>query len=401
MTLSDFDYHLPPEKIAQVPLNPRDTSKLLIVDRATGMFTDKHFFDFADLLTPNDVLVLNNTKVFPARLLVHKTLQSTQTGQRPVSTKAVELLLEKEVGVSAETITWDALTKPGLKAGDIFEIPGSHVRGVCEAVNNYTRRITFFTGREHFLSQLDRWAKTPIPPYIRWNSDDEAHLREVYQTVYAKYQGAVAAPTAGLHFTPALLEKIKAKGIQIEEVTLHVGLGTFLPVKTEHIEDHYMHAEWFELSEPVAERLNAAKKNGKRIIAVGTTTVRVLETCAVRALDVGPLTLGNSSQMPNAYRLKPNTSVTSIFIFPPYQFKFVDSILTNFHTPKSTLLMLISAFVSSPNTPILLDIDHWKLDVSPCPAFTTFEKSLVGEAYGHALSSKYRFYSFGDAMWIR
>jgi S-adenosylmethionine:tRNA ribosyltransferase-isomerase len=286
----------------------------------------------------------------------------------------VELLLEKEAAVTSETITWDALTKPGLKAGDTFEIPGSHVRGVCEAINGYTRRITFFIDREHFLSQLDRWAKTPIPPYIRWNSDDEAHLREVYQTVYAKYRGAVAAPTAGLHFTPALLEKIRAKGIQIEEVTLHVGLGTFLPVKTEQIEDHYMHAEWFELSQPTAEGLNEAKRSGKRIIAVGTTTVRVLESCSQ--------SLGTSHQS-----LVTRSGSTQIYIYPPYQFKFVDSLITNFHTPKSTLLMLVSALASSPN---ILN--------SP---FSTFRSSLIGKAYAHALENNYRFYSFGDAMWIR
>lgn len=361
MTLSDFDYILPPEKIAQVPLHPRDSSKLLVVDRVTGSFDDRHFRDLADLLTPDDVLVINNTKVFPARLLVHKTSGNSK--------KPVEFLLEKEVGVSADTISWDALTRPGLKVGDEFEIPGSHVRGVCEEVHDYTRKVTFFIDREHFLSQLDRWAKTPIPPYIRWNSDDETHLREVYQTVYAKYQGAVAAPTAGLHFTPELMERLKTKGVQIEEVTLHVGLGTFLPVKTEQIEAHHMHGEWYELSQPTAENLNDAKCTGKRIIAVGTTTVRVLESCSS---DDGHLT--------------GQIGVTSIFIYPPYNFKFVDSIITNFHTPKSTLLMLISAFVSAPNT-------H-------SAPFSTFHSSLVGRAYQHALEHNYRFYSFGDAMWI-
>lgn len=379
MTLSDFDYHLPPEKIAQVPASPRDSSKLLVIDRKTEAFTDKHFSDLAELLTSDDVLVINNTKVFPARLLVHKT-----TG---TSTKPVELLLEKEVRVTGETITWDALTKPGLKVGDEFEIPGSHVRGVCEALNDYTRTITFFIHRDHFLSQLDRWAKTPIPPYIRWSSDDEKHLREVYQTVYAKYQGAVAAPTAGLHFTPELMEALRKKGVQIEEVTLHVGLGTFLPVKTESIEDHHMHAEWFELKQPTAENLNEAKRNGKRIIAVGTTTVRVLESCSV--LQAG------------TYKLQAQTSTTSIFIFPPHQFKFVDSMITNFHTPKSTLLMLVSAFVSDPNSCSQLPVDCLpRLGGGSLPVFSTFQDSLIGKAYAHALTHDYRFYSFGDAMWI-
>jgi S-adenosylmethionine:tRNA ribosyltransferase-isomerase len=355
-SLSDFDYHLPPEKIAHAPVNPRDSSKLLIVNRDDGALSDAHFSDLADLLTPNDVLVLNNTKVFPARLLVQ-------------TTKPVELLLEKEVGVSAETISWDALTKPGLSVGDRFEIPGTPVHGVCEAVNGYTRKITFFIDREHFFPMLDKWAKTPIPPYIKWEGKDEQDLREQYQTIYAKRSGAVAAPTAGLHFTPELLEKLKAKGVQIEEVTLHVGLGTFLPVKTDDLSEHHMHSEWFELSQPTAENLNDAKKAGKRIIAVGTTTVRVLETCSDLTSSLSPL-----------------ASTTDIFIYPPYQFKFVDSILTNFHTPKSTLLMLISSFVSVPNTN---------------QEFETFEKCLVGKAYLHALAHDYRFYSFGDSMWIQ
>lgn len=364
MRLSDFDYILPPEKIAQSPANPRDSSKLLIVNRATGTFTDKHFFDLAESLSANDVLVLNNTKVFPARLLVHKTSGNSQ--------KPVELLLEKEVGVTAETISWNVLTKPGLKIGDTFEIPASHVTGVCEAVNDYTRTVTFHIHREHFFSQLDRWAQTPIPPYIRWSHEDEAHLREVYQTVFAKYTGAMAAPTAGLHFTSELLAKLRDRGVSIEEVTLHVGLGTFLPVKTDDISAHAMHSEWFELTPATAIALNDAKAAGKRIIAVGTTVVRVLESCADMTND----------PMPNVFRLMPRRATTDIFIYPPYQFKFVDSIITNFHTPKSTLLMLVSAFVTQKIT------------------FTTFADCLIGKAYQHALSHDYRFYSFGDSMWI-
>lgn len=363
MHLSDFDYYLPPEKIAQVPMHPRDHSRMLVLDRKTQAISDKHFFDLAEMLTPNDVLVLNNTKVFPARLAVLRTAVGP-AGQK----KPIELLLEKEVGVSAETITWHALTKPGLKVGDTFEIPGSHVTGVCEAVDGYLRTVTFHIDREHFFSQLDRWAQTPIPPYIRWNHDDEAHLRQVYQTVFAKYTGAMAAPTAGLHFTPELLANIRARGIQIEEVTLHVGLGTFLPVKTDDITAHSMHSEWFELSPATAIALNDAKVAGKRIIAVGTTVVRVLESCAELTTD----------QTPEIVRLLPRRAVTSIFIYPPYQFKFVDSMITNFHTPKSTLLMLITAFVHG----------------------TDFKSSLVGTAYQHALSHDYRFYSFGDCMWI-
>lgn len=360
-TVDDFDYILPPERIAQTPVEPRDLSKLLILDRESGAITDRHFRDLATELGTADVLVLNNTKVFPARLLVHKT-------DGPAA-KPVEILLEKEVSLSTTTTTWEVLTKPGLRAGDTFQIPGSHVRGVCEHVNDYTRTVTFFLEREHFLSQLDRFARTPIPPYIRWNADDETTVRECYQTVFAKYTGAVAAPTAGLHFTPELLDALQNRGVTIAEVTLHVGLGTFLPVKTHSIIDHRMHAERFVLNSLTAQELTDAKKQGKRIIAVGTTVVRVLESCAA-----------------NDGTLTATTGTTDIFLYPPYRMKFVDSILTNFHTPKSTLLMLVAAFTSSPNT------SH---------SFSTFLHSSVGRAYSHALDHDYRFYSFGDAMWIR
>ncbi len=383
LSLQDFDYHLPDEKIAQKPVFPRDQSKLLIVDKKTDKFEDKHFSDLVDLLTPNDVLVLNNTKVFPARLLVHKTpkvavsssrrhlaqARSPASGIQSLNKKPIELLLEKELSITPDSITWSALTKPGLKIGDTFEIPGTHVTGICTDVDGYTRKLTFHINREHFFPLLDKWAQTPIPPYIKWEGKDESDLRSLYQTVFAKKQGAVAAPTAGLHFTPELLEKIRAKGVQVEEVTLHVGLGTFLPVKTDKIEEHHMHSEWYELPQPVAENLLEAKHNGKRIIAVGTTVVRVLETCAKDSAS-----------------LQPGSGTTSIFMYPPYKFTFVDSIITNFHTPKSTLLMLVSAFVSTPNTDIV---------------FSSFKNCLIGKAYDHALAHDYRFYSFGDAMWIR
>ncbi len=367
MTLSAFDYHLPSEKIAQVPVSPRDSSKLLVVDRKTGQFSDHHFSDLANLLTENDVLVLNNTKVFPARLY-----GKTDTG------KVVELLLARETAVDASSITWAALTKPGLKVGAHVTILDTDCTVECVGTDDYTRLLRFPMHREEFFPFLDAQAHTPIPPYIHWDEQDESRLRELYQTVYAKYAGAVAAPTAGLHFTDALFEKLRAKNVQIEELTLHVGLGTFLPVKTDDIADHHMHAEWYELTKGTADRLNIAKKNGKRIIAVGTTTVRVLETCASLATDHHRL--GGAGQS-----LVASTSSTSIFVYPPYRFGFVDSMITNFHTPKSTLLMLISAFGSYPQTDT---------------PFTNFADSLLGRAYTHALLNKYRFYSFGDAMWI-
>ncbi|PWU23087.1 tRNA preQ1(34) S-adenosylmethionine ribosyltransferase-isomerase QueA [Candidatus Cerribacteria bacterium 'Amazon FNV 2010 28 9'] len=379
MLLSDFDYHLPDNRIAQTPIEPRDHSKLLVINRRTGQLSDDHFYELADLLTANDVLVVNDTKVFPARLFV----QRVGTGHCPVPTKTIELLLEKEVEVTAKSITWATLTKPGLKLGDTIVIPNTNATGVCIQVNEYTREVKFDVNREQFFVLLDKWAKTPIPPYIHWEKDDEKHLRERYQTVYASRQGAVAAPTAGLHFTPELLKKLDQKGVVIEKVTLHVGLGTFLPVKTDDVTTHPMHSEWYELCDDVATHLNEAKQRGKRIIAVGTTTVRVLETCA-----------------DSSYYLTPHTGNTQIFIYPPYQFKFVDALITNFHTPKSTLLMLVSAFVSAPNTPQCLKIENCKLKIAPLPSFSTFATSLMGKAYQRALENGYRFYSFGDAMLI-
>lgn len=358
LSLSDFDYTLPHEKIAQVPLEKRDHSKLLVISALNSSIEDKHFYDLVDLLTYNDVLVLNNTKVFPARLIVHKE-----------NKKPVELLLEKEVSLTPTSISFEVLSKPGLKIDEVVFIPNTNVRARCVAVNNYTRTLEFSVGREQLFSLLDSWAQTPIPPYIHWNKEDEAHLRMRYQTVYAKYQGAVAAPTAGLHFTTELLQKLQDKGVGIEYVTLHVGLGTFLPVKTDDITAHHMHGEWYELTPQTATALNTAKQEGKKIVAVGTTTIRVLETCS----DADGV-------------LTPQTGTTQIFIYPPYAFKCVDSLITNFHTPKSTLLMLVSALVSTPNTQT---------------SFTTFQESAVGKAYTHALEHDYRFYSFGDAMFIK
>lgn len=358
-TLSSFDYEFPSELIAQVPIEPRDQSKLLIVDRKHETFQDAHFYDLRDLLTSNDVIVLNDTKVFPARLIVYLLPNK----------KPIELLLEKEVALSPTTITWDVLTKPGLKIGDQFTIPGTTSTGTCIAINGYLRRIELPFDRESLFAFLNTWAQTPVPPYIHWEPGDESYLKERYQTVYAKKQGAVAAPTAGLHFTKELLNALRKKGVEIYTLTLHVGLGTFLPVKTQDITQHHMHSEWYELNTQTAASIQEAKRKSKRIIAIGTTTVRVLETCTDEA---GTIHAGNGE--------------TNIYIYPPYGFRCVDSLITNFHIPKSTLLMLVSALASYPNTQ-----NH----------FTTFKDSLIGNAYRHAVNQAYRFYSFGDSMWIR
>lgn len=346
-----FDYHLPEELIANSPVSPRDHSKLMIVDRKNNTINHKHFFDIIEYLTENDVLVLNQTKVFPARLY----------GQKETSGK-VELLLTKSTGL----FTWEALARPGLAVGKkiLFD-------GFCATVKSRDaemHELEFNINRDELLSKLEKVGVTPLPPYIKSNQK-EAEIRKEYQTTYAKDLGSIAAPTAGFHFTEELIDKIKSKGIQIEYLTLHVGIGTFAPVKTETLEEHHMHSEEFIIEGTTINRLNEAKSKGKRIISIGTTSTRVLETLANE----------------NGKLINSNSGSTDIFIYPPYKFKFVNGLITNYHLPKSTLLALISAFVSFPNTD---------------SEFTDFSSSLVGKAYKEAIKMKYRFYSFGDSMFI-
>lgn len=357
MKLSQFDYHLPEERIAQRPSEPRDHSKLMVLNRQTGSIDHKHFYDLPDLLNPTDVLVRNNTKVLPARMFGKKT-----------SGGLVELLLVKAIESTENDEVWEVLSKPSLKVGQVVEFENSPLKAECLALTGYTRQMKFNQSRVELMKSIEQIGLIPIPPYIHWEGEEEK-VREVYQTTYAKIMGSVAAPTAGLHFTSEIDAKLKAKGIAIEEITLHVGLGTFLPVKTEEITEHHMHGEWYEVSKETAQRLNQYKKEGRRIISVGTTTTRTLET------------LVNESG-----ELKSGMGETSIFMYPPYQFQFVDALITNFHLPKSTLLMLISALVSSPNT---------------TNEFKNFQSSLVGKAYQEAIQEKYRFFSFGDAMFIQ
>ena len=345
-----FDYQLDIEKIAQEPADPRDSAKLMLIDRKTGKIVDRRFSDLVAILSTNDVLVFNQTKVIPVRLLGMKS-----TGGK------VELLLVKQL----ESDTWEAISKPGLRAGQRIEVEALR----AEVIEKKEETVILkFSDRGEFLRErIFEFGKTPIPPYIH-SHKTERELRRVYQTVYAKKEGSVAAPTAGLHFSRDLLAALAKKGVQTEFLTLHVGLGTFRGVKTERVEDHEMQAEWFSLDEGTAARLNQARREGKKIIAVGTTTTRVLE----------------SSLAPDG-TLRPGDGETNIFIYPPYKFKFVDQVLTNFHLPKSTLLMLVAAFVSFPNTK---------------DKFTSFKSSLMGKAYQQAIENDYRFFSFGDAMLI-
>lgn len=362
--ISQFDYQLPKEAIAQTPVSPRDRSKLMVIDRKKKTLNHYRFFDLPHILNhlghnKKPILVRNNTKVMPARLYGTKN-----SGGR------VEILLLKQTHISQDqTEDWLCLTKPGIKPGQTISFDQSNLQADCIEISNYHRLIRFNKSGTDLYQAFEDIGHMPIPPYINWNQRDEKKLRELYQTTYAKVIGSAAAPTAGLHFTKKLDQEIKALGIQIEEVTLHVGLGTFLPVKTENITQHQLHSEWFSLSEETANRLNTAKKAGQPIIAVGTTTTRVLE----------------SAVNPKTGLLSPTERETQIFIYPPYIFAFIDGLITNFHLPQSSLLMLISALVSEPNTNT---------------PFTDFASSLVGKAYAEALKNEYRFFSFGDAMFI-
>ena len=346
MQVSEFNYELPQELIAQVPIKNRDESRLMVLDRSTHTIEDKIFKDIIDYLEPGDCLVRNNTKVIPARIYGKK-----ETGAN------VEILLLNNI----EGDIWECIVRPGNK----LHIGTKVLFGQSDKVNEKpilqaeildimpggTRKVKF-TYDGIFNEILDKIGLMPLPPYIH----EELKDKDRYQTVYAKYEGSAAAPTAGLHFTPELLKKIEEKGIEIANVTLHVGIGTFRPVKEEKVEDHEMHSEHFYIKQEDVDKINRAKENGKRVIAVGTTSCRVLETIAD---DNG--------------RVKVTEGDTQIFIYPGYKFKCLDGLITNFHLPQSTLLMLVSALAG---------------------------KDFILEAYNKAVKEKYRFFSFGDAMFI-
>lgn len=362
-TPEQFDYTLPNSSIAQTPANPRESAKLLTLNRSTGEIQHHHISDLPQLLGPNDVLVRNNSKVIPARIF----------GQKMPSGGRVEVLLVRPVHQTATAQQWECLVKPGLKPTQQLAFPTADhplLTATCREVHQFTRTLEFHCSPNDFWQKLDQVGQTPTPPYIHWDKDNEDYIRQAYQTYYAKLKGSVAAPTAGLHFTPALDAQLTAKGVQIIEITLHVGLGTFLPLQPEQLSNHELHPELCEITVEAAAALNAAKAEGKRIIATGTTTTRALESAAELSQDG---------------QLKPFSGDTKLFIQPGFQFRFVDSMITNFHFPQSSLLMLVSALCSTPNAP---------------QAFSTFAENPVGIAYQAALENQYRFYSFGDAMWI-
>ncbi len=337
--LSTYDYYLPENQIAQTPIEPRDHSKLLAYNIETKQIEHKHFYNIIDFLKSGDVLVINNTRVIPARLYGVKV----STGAK------IEILLLKRINLT----TWETLVKPGKRA-KIGEIIKFNSQLSCKIVSNtdFGGKIVEFIFNGVFEEIIADIGFMPLPPYIHKTLED----KERYQTVYSKTNGSSAAPTAGLHFTPELIEKIKQKGVKIVEVLLHVGLGTFRPVEEDDITNHKMHSEYYSLSQEVADIINNAKKNGERIISVGTTSVRVLESCANKN---GELVAGCGE--------------TQIFIYPPYKFKVVDCLITNFHLPKSTLLMLVSALAG---------------------------REEVLNVYKNAVENGYRFFSFGDSSFF-
>lgn len=341
MRVEDFNYNLPEELIAQTPLEKRDTSRLLVLDKKTGAIEHKHFSDIIDYLEPGDTLVLNDTKVLPARLI----------GQKEETNAVIEILLLKNIADD----NWECLVKPArrIKVGTVVSFGNGKLKAECIAEKEEGIRHFKLLYKGILLEILEELGTMPLPPYIHEKLADQSR----YQTVYAKEVGSAAAPTAGLHFTKDLMQKIAQKGINIAYVTLHIGLGTFRPVSVDTVEEHEMHSEYYSMTQEVADLLTKTKQNGKRIIAVGTTSTRTLETI-----------------MTKYHEFKECSGWTNIFIYPGYEFKAIDCLSTNFHLPKSTLVMLVSALAG---------------------------KEHILHAYNEAVKEKYRFFSFGDAMFIK
>jgi len=360
MLLEEFDYELPKELIAQRPLRERDASRMMVLDRAGQSFADCNFRALPEILVPGDVLVVNNTRVFPARLLGRRRgVRAQQVGKhnpavREFLTAEVELLLTRNESGDV----WQGLVHPGrkIRTGEVLVFGDGELEAEVLGRGEYGMRKVLLRVREGTVTEaIDRLGHVPLPPYV--SRPDEPTDRETYQTVYAKVRGAVAAPTAGFHFTPRVLTALNERGVETCEITLHVGPGTFRPVQTERVENHKMGPEPFEISEAAASTINRASAEGRRIIAVGTTSVRTLEFVALK----------------NEGKIVPSCGETDLFIVPGFKFQVIRGLLTNFHLPKSTLLMLVSAFAG---------------------------RELIFRAYGHAIEERYRFYSYGDCMLI-
>jgi S-adenosylmethionine:tRNA ribosyltransferase-isomerase len=352
--VADFDFDLPEELIAQEPLADRAGARMLTLSRATGAWEDRRFRDLPEMLRPGDLLVLNDSRVIPARLFAHRRGLHTQADRHGIRdvTGRVQVLLAEQLS----EWEWKALVRPGrnVLTGEGLTFGGGALRAEVTSHGEFGERTLRFSPVEDFPGVVERLGHMPLPPYI--HREDRAGDRERYQTVYARERGSVAAPTAGLHFTPEILGEIRTRGVEIAHVTLHVGLGTFQPVRVERVEDVRLHAERYTIAEETAAALNAARREGRRIVAAGTTTVRTLEHCARSG---GEFVAHSGS--------------TSIFISPGFEFRVVGALLTNFHLPQSSLLMLVGAFAGQ-------------------------EKTL--EAYRHAVEEKYRFFSYGDCMFV-
>lgn len=371
MRIDEFDYDLPEELIAQKPAYRRDGSRLLVINRETGKIEHRHFYDILDYLRPGDCLVLNDSRVLPARIFGRKVPEH-QTGEGGAR---VEFLLIRRVEGDAPGEVWETMVRPGrrLKPGDrvSFSGPGSDIpegKPFSAEILDYGEdgtRIVAFTYEGIFMERLEEIGSMPLPPYIERPSEDED--RERYQTVYSRWDGSVAAPTAGLHFTEDLLKKATEMGVETAYVTLHVGIGTFRPVKCDRVEDHHMHFEEYTVSEEAAQTINRAKREGRRVICVGTTSTRTVESAAYMEEP------GAGGDREGIWQVRPGSSSTGIFIYPGYDFRITDSLITNFHLPKSTLLMLISAL---------------------------YDREKILEVYEEAIREKYRFFSYGDAMFI-
>jgi len=385
MLVSDFHYDLPPERIAQEPLTDRAGARLLHLTRHPGSWQgqgwqDRTFREFPDLLQSGDLLVLNNTRVFPARLYGHRSGKQAQppSPQNPAARDflrgRVEVLLTRQR--ADDRNEWECLVRPGRKIGvgeklcfgDVRQCDPPELEAEVTERGRFGERRIRFAPVIDFFARVERLGHVPLPPYIHRENDfeDRATDRERYQTVYAQARGSVAAPTAGLHFTPEILRQIRARGIEIAEVTLHIGLGTFQPVRVEKVEDHKLHREWYEIPAKAAQAINRAKAEGRRVVAVGTTTVRTLEYAAEYSAR-------RAAERLDVDRVEAGRGETDAFIYPGYRFRIVDALLTNFHLPQSTLLMLVCALGG---------------------------KEFVMAAYRHALEAGYRFYSYGDCMFV-
>jgi len=363
MNLSDLDYVLPPERIAQSPLPDRDASRMLLLDRATGAVEDRYFRELVDLLRGNELIVLNNVRVLPARLFGRRAgaraqpVGANNPARREFLKTQIEVLLVRRLDAD----TWEALVRPGRKipVGERIIFGEGELEARVESRGEYGLRVLRFSATDGFEEMLNRLGHIPLPPYIK--RADVPSDRERYQTVYASQGSAVAAPTAGLHFTPGILQRLRDRGIELAEITLEVGLGTFEPVRTERVEDHKIHAESYEISEAAAAAIERARRENRAVLAAGTTVVRALEDAAEKQSSRGGV-------------IAPGKAQAEIFLYPGKPFRVVSQLLTNFHLPKSSLLALVAAFAG---------------------------REHVLQAYRHAVEAGYRFYSYGDCMLIR